>query len=179
MPPSSSSSSSSSSCPRDLVSASKLIRIPGTNELVAAPFSKKKSSPPRSSSPAHFWESTSSAAANEMTSNFVSPLTGSKKLVRYSVNAPRNLSLSLRPAGKQRSAAEAQRERARAEREEAQRAADASSIASGCDLKPLFLTTAAAFALASERAARVSSAAPTNGGVLTEAAKVARGVVRV
>lgn len=117
-----------------------------------------------------------------MTSNFVPPLTGKKKLVAYSVNAPRNMSPSLRPVGRQESAKEAQRERTGdgAEREGAKKsAAAASSVVSGCDLKPLFLTTSAAFALALARTAEVSSAAPTNGGVQAEAARIARGVARV
>lgn len=157
----------------NLISARRLFRIPGTGELIAAPFpqasmktaTKKKKTGGSSGSSSSDWESTSTAAAKSTTSNTFSP-SGPKKLVAYSVNAPRNLTPARRPGKSESAKKQAKGEAARAED------AAAAAVAT-CTLRP-FLTTSRAFAIAAERASAISAAAPTNGGVLSEAAKVAR-----
>ena len=73
--------------------------------------------------------------------------------------------------------AELQREdeekRRAAEEAEAAKVEEAALAVASCTLRP-FLTTTRAFAAASARASEIGAAAPTNAGVLCEAARAAR-----
>jgi hypothetical protein len=88
--------------------------------------------------------------------------------VAYAANAPRNLTPALRP-GKGESAKKIQ---ARKEAEAA-KAEEAAVAVASCTLHR-FLTTTTATAKASAKASEISATAPTNVGVLSEAARVAR-----
>ena len=158
--------------PRDnkLFSARRLVLIPGTGELIASTFpraAKKKAGGVSGSNSNDAWESSSAAAAKSTTSNTLSP-SRRKRLVVYSVDAPRNLAPALRPGKGESAKKKQQREGA-----EASRIEKAALAVASCTLRP-FLTTNRAFAVAASRAAEICVTAPTNAGVLSEAAKVAR-----
>ena len=183
-----SSSSPPPSPPREknkLISARRLVRIPGTGELIASPFPSPAAAAARkkktvggggsdnsaaassSSSSSSSWESTSAAAARSTTATTLSR-SGKKRLVAYSVTAPRNLTAALRPGRGESAKKKQQREEA-----EAAKVEEAALAVASCTLRP-FLTTTRAFAAASARASEIGAAAPTNAGVLCEAARAAR-----
>ena len=158
--------------PRDktkLISARRLVRIPGTGELIASPFlrASKKKTGNDSGASSSSWESSSAAAAKSTVSNTISP-SGKKRLVVYLVNAPRNLNPALRPGRGESAKKKQQREEAAASKME-----EAALAVASCTLHP-FLTTTRAFSVAFSRASEIGATAPTNAGVLSEAAKVAR-----
>ena len=174
---SSSPSPSSSSQPREnsstaLLSARRLLRIPGTGELIASPFpdsqkKKKKAKKAENGTSSSSWQSTSSAAFKKTIANTLTP-SGKKRLVVYAADAPRNLTPALRP-GKAESAKKSQTKK----EAEAAKAEEAAVAVASCTLHR-FLTTTRATAKASRTASEISATAPTNAGVLSEAARVAR-----